>query len=649
MPRRDSITAVLSLGLLAAFTAGSIASAGELQRAKRGRSPHDESTIGPPKRGPHLGSHGSTVAVVGGSPIVVERNAGALLRTDDEGTPIDRIDLHAGLGEIVSDGRGGTYVADRAADRIVRIDASDAFAMSGSVEIAEPYGLALLPDGATLLVTSVADHELLAVDTGDLSVRWRVELAAEPRGVAVSRDGSRAVVGFLSSGALAIVDLETEGREVRWHAMDPRDQIRVTREDDEFEDSFTSAEVREAPSRFSVPQSTGRRYARNTFAVTFVGHDRVVGAHEVATPQLVRRPEEAESDGYGGAESIPPIAHRLAVLTEPGSPRARLASEALDVHQPRALAYDVTRDTLYVGGHGDDHVVALAEVSQPAPYVRWTARVGKRGDACGIDGLAVDGDRLWVHCGLARRLVRLEVDEIEPDRDGRFVSAGRRGPELATSLRSEAEERGAELFRRAGDTRLSGGGHLACASCHPEGRTDGLTWRLGTSVLQTPMLAGRIAGTQPYKWDGQDPNLWSSLRHTIERLGGFSAGLSRRDLAALEAYVRGLPAPRPRTARDPEAITRGAELFAGDALGCASCHAGDALTDGDQYPLGSSLPMTDTPSLIGLAHTAPYYHDGSARDLWALVTGKGSAHDMADFSVLTEAQAEDLRAYLQSL
>ena len=50
-----------------------------------------------------------------------------------------------------------------------------------------------------------------------------------------------------------------------------------------------------------------------------------------------------------------------------------------------------------------------------------------------------------------------------------------------------------------------------------------------------------------------------------------------------------------------------------------------------------------------MAHTAPYYHDGSAKDLYALLTDKGSVHDMADLSKLSQRDVADLTAYLRSL
>lgn len=612
-------------------------------------------SVRPPSAGPHVGSHGSTVVVDAHGVLVAERNAGALVRSDREGNAVATLPLHAGLGELVHDGAGLVFAADRTADRVVRVSPGDAsgkgLSIVGAVEIAEPHGLALTPDGETLLVTSVADHALVAVDTKSLAVRWRTELAAEPRGVAVSSDGKRALVGFLTSGALAVVDLGSDGQRIRWQSLDPRDPVDIDKGDDDDEFSMPTAQIREARSRFQVPMDTGRRRARSVFAVAFVGHDLAVAPHQLATPQMQLRPSEDMEDSYGGgAESLPPIVHRLATLSGSGTPSMRVSFEDVPLHQPRALSYDLTDDVLYLGGYGDDRVLAVHDVSQQAPYVRWHALVG-HGEACGVDGLAVDGDGLWIHCELSRRLVRLATGALEV-RGGQVIADDAAfvvGPELAASVRPPLVEHGAELFRRGNDSRLSDGGVLACATCHPEGRSDGLTWRLGTMILQTPMLAGRVVGTAPYKWDGQDDDLRSSFHHTIGRLGGSPGRLSRRDFDGLLAYVTQMAPPQPPTTTDAVAVARGKSLFASAELACDACHSGDKLTDGAQHPFSGRLGTNDTPSLVGLAHTAPYYHDGSAGTLRTLLTDRGNVHDMAELGSLTDDQVEDLTAYLRTL
>lgn len=638
-------------GILVAGVSAQSATAGESARTRTVEA-LDGDVVRPPTAVRAPGGVGSSIVADAHGVLVAERNAGALVRADASGNPLARLELAPGLGQLVRDAGGRVFVADRGADRIVEVAPGDAKvppAILRDVAVTEPYGVALTPDGATLLVTSVADQELVAIATKDLSIAWRVRLAPEPRGVAVSPDGARAMVGFLATGAVAVVELDAKGETVRWHALDPRDHVGLVESDEEFDmDEGEMVEIREAPSRFQVPTDAGRRLARGGFALAFVGNDRAIVPHEVAIPQLVSKPVVESEDSYGGVEALSPISHHLAFVARPGTARARVESQVVSLHQPRAIAYDAAKDLLYVAGYGDDAIVALADASQPAPYVAWRARVGER-DACGVDGLALADSTVFVHCELARAVIPIHTDRLEFGNAFHLDANWKRGPELAKSLRSADVERGAEVFRRANDFRLSQEGQLACASCHPEGRSDGLNWRLGKSILQTPMLAGRVASTAPYKWDGQDRDLRHSIEHTIDRIGGDASSVSSRDLRALEAFVASLPAPRAPSVRDADAVARGKALFDGDALKCATCHSGTALTDGAQYPLASALEQSDTPSLVGLAHTAPYYHDGSAEDLWALVTDKGSVHDMADLSGLSVAQREDLHAYLRSL
>jgi mono/diheme cytochrome c family protein len=609
----------------------------------------------PPAHAAHGGSHGGVMIVDAHGLLVVERSAGALIRADREGQRLAELKLTPGLGEIVHDGAGNVFVADRAAGRVIRVDPGDAtgkgLAEVAAVELGEPHGLALTPDGATLLVTDVSEHQLVAVDTAKLTVRWRVELEPEPRGVAISRDGSLAVVGFLSSGSLAYVELDSAGERVDWRALDPRDHVEVTQESDGWGGMMTVARLKEQRSKYQVPVETGRRYARNFYALAFVGHDMLVAPHQLATPQLERVPDEGREDTYGGgAESIPPLVHQLAIVARPGAVDSHVRFVDLDIHQPKAVAYDIARDTLYVAGYGDDEVAAIADVTQQMPYVDWVAHVGD-GKSCGVDGIALalpseDGKSsgLWIHCEFRRQLLRLDPGDPATRDDDTWLH----GAELATSARSEQVERGAELFRRGDDHRISANGMMACNNCHPEGRADGLTWRLGDSILQAPILAGRVGTTAPYKWDGQDPTLKASIRHTIQRLGGSEFSLlSDAEVEAMVAYIESLPPPRARKAADPDAVARGRKVF--DAEACSACHVGPKLADGDQHPLDTTMAQVDTPSLLGLSHSRPYYHDGSADDLWTLLTDRGTIHKMADTSKLSDAQLRDLDAYLESL
>lgn len=604
----------------------------------------------PPSRAPHTGDHGGTIAADGQGLWIAERNAGALIRTDHAGELRTKIDLHANLGELLLDEpRGTLYVADRTADKLLRFSVSaDAATPKGELPVIEPYGLALTPDASTLLVTSVANQELVAIDTASWAVRWRVALAPEPRAVAVAPDGKWAVVGFLTSDAIARIDLADQ--RVIWMALAPRDHVEIEREDG-WEGEFSEfARTVEAGSRFEVPNDIGRRHIRNVFALSFVGDDTAVVAHQLSTSQLKLRPAADRRDAYGGGGAeIPPIEYRIARVGAPAVDGSfEVDHHILSVHQPRALAYDRKRDVLYVGGYGDDELVALGKASTERPELLFAADLG-RGPACGLDGITTLGEQVFVHCELARRVIRIDLEPGQVPPRTTKSKTWIIGPELAASLRDDAVERGAELFRRGEHWAL--GGPLACASCHPEGRSDSLSWRLGRSILQTPMLAGRVHETGPYKWTGEDSSLKASFQHTLERIGGDPNGLEGRDFAGLEAYLTSLPRPR-APVREPNGDGLSGDLARGQAIferECSSCHAGERFTDRERYELETSLPKVDTPSLIGLAHTAPYYHDGSAINLDALLDDRGSIHDMVDTSGLSADERRDLITFLESL
>ena len=175
---------------------------------------------------PHQGSHGGTLATDAEGVLVLDRDSGKLIRTDVHGKTLASLELSSWAGELVRDGGSEfAYVADRSRHRVVRVRATGGLTVTDSASVREPHGLALSPDGKTLYVTSVADHELVALDTETMAPRWRVELAAEPRGVAVSASGTTAIVGFLATGAVAQVELGGSSPNVSYLGLDPAQRL----------------------------------------------------------------------------------------------------------------------------------------------------------------------------------------------------------------------------------------------------------------------------------------------------------------------------------------------------------------------------------------------------------------------------------------
>jgi mono/diheme cytochrome c family protein len=584
---------------------------------------------------------GSTVAALVDGALVIDPDSGQLVRTDREGTPVARIDIGADASQLAVDrARGLAYVVNRRADQIqvVSLTGTGLRPLREIATPADPYGIALTPDGTKLLVTAIADRVLTAYRAATGEVLWKVPLAPEPRGVAVSRGGDQVAVAFLTTGTMARGALRGDRAPRLEHvALDQVASAQAT--------TFTGAASKQVVAGTMHPDVAasgnpndrpGESAARAGFTVAFIGHGIAVVPHQVSTPHQAEGSEN--TGGYGGGVSSP-IVHRLAfVAGQAGEPR--LAAASLALHQPRAMAYDDRRDRLYLFGYGSDSMTVMGDASQASVHLAFERALSEAGE-CGPTGAALaDDGKVLVFCALSRTLLVVDA----PDAQSTVVAVA---GELTRSRFSGDELAGRRLFRKGNDLRISKGGAMACESCHPDGRTDGLSWRIESKVLQTPLLAGRIAGTHPFKWDGGDKDIATSLTHTMRRLGGH--GLGATEVTQLAAFLESLEPPRAPTATDKKAVARGEKLFRSEATGCASCHGGARMTDQQQHALAHDLEASDTPSLIGLAGSAPYFHDGSAATLEALLSDRGSVHGMGRTARLSKRQVDDLIAYLETL
>ena len=565
---------------------------------------------------------GSRIAAVGNNAIVIDADSGKLILTDKTGKNLAALDIGANAGLLAYDPTAKVaYVANRFSNNIAVVKVGEGKLELGSTIATpvEPFGIALSPDMKTVMVTTIADRALVAYDASSGKEKWRTALGREPRGLAVSPDGTRALVAYLQTGTVDQIDLlETHTAE------------------------HVALSTATAPRRCRhCGGSDGESFARAAFAVTFMGDHEAVVPFQRETPVQIASGGNAGSYG-GGFE--PPVTHQLAFL---GLDRDRTMQTTATIaqHQPRALAWDGVHDALYVAGMGTDSILQIKNASQVTIAEGVSASLTSGKDRCGPDGVAITADgNVLVWCSFTRNVEH--VDFI--DAKGQLAAAAKinAGVQLVASKLGDKQHEGMVLFHSA-QPAISQQGALACATCHPDGREDGLSWKIETNTLQTPLLAGRVAGTHPYKWDGGDKDLTTSLATTMKRLGGF--GLDKTQTANLSAYLEALPAPHTPT-RAPDMVARGKKLFDSAEVGCRSCHDGAMYQDATTHKFtGSTLPMADTPSLIGLAASAPYFHDGSAATLEALLRDRGAVHGMAETAKLSDGQTADLIAFLETL
>ena len=132
-------------------------------------------------------------------------------------------------------------------------------------------------------------------------------------------------------------------------------------------------------------------------------------------------------------------------------------------------------------------------------------------------------------------------------------------------------------------------------------------------------------------------------------------------LPALQAYQLSLPSPAaPAGSFDATAAARGRLLFEGKAR-CASCHTGGTFTDANLrlHPPADSMAEPEVPSyaarsatklyrtspLRGAWQHAPYFHDGSAATLDAVVGIYNTRMTLG----LTAQEIADVAQYVKSL
>ncbi|MGQ9525129.1 MAG: c-type cytochrome [Armatimonadota bacterium] len=202
-------------------------------------------------------------------------------------------------------------------------------------------------------------------------------------------------------------------------------------------------------------------------------------------------------------------------------------------------------------------------------------------------------------------------------------------------------------------------GWLTCATCHPDGRTDGLNWDLLNDGIGNPKNTKSLVLSHK-----TPPAMAHGVRASMDVAAeaGFRFILFREprpdDLAAVRAYIRSLRpelSPYLTTAGtlSPQA-KRGKAVFQSPRTKCASCHPAPLYTDLRLHNVGTRGPSDtsgdfDTPTLVELWRTAPYLHDGSAPTLMDVLTTRNKEDKHGITSHLPKEDKDALAAFLSSL
>lgn len=458
----------------------------------------------------------------------------------------------------------------------------------------EPGFLALSPNGAWLAVSG----QTPGMDSRDLRVSTRLAL--------ISTRDMRAFAVGLPAGS-------TNGRQVR---VSPDGRY---------------AYVTHTIGHVTLPTSQLDRGWVNTNALSIIDMTR----HARLATVLLDRVSEGAADPWGLALSPD---GRTGWITLSGVHRlARIDIGGLH----RLLSGDgagVWRDE----PEGTDACTYDLSAMYRLGLVSWHDIIadGPRGVA-----LRPDGRQLAV-CSYFTGKVLL-MDPHTPHRS-RPVSLGPMAPDTVV-------RRGEKRFH---DARLCFQRWLSCATCHPEGRADGLNWDLLNDGIGNPKNTRSLlysARTPPVMTLG----IRESARLATRTGYRFIQFHDPPDAYVEETYqyIASLqPEVSPHRTRDGRltaSAERGRRLFADRRTGCSGCHKGALGTDMRLYDVGTATghdagrPM-DTPTCVELWRTGPWLAYGQAASLTSVLT-KWNAGDLhGHTSHLTPAEKADLAAYLAS-
>ncbi len=520
-----------------------------------------------------------------------------------------------------------------------------------------PVAIAFSPNGSAAFIAAKGAEALLRLDPATLAITGKLELGAAPNSLAISSDSSRVLV-------TRFISPETQGQ--IWDANSS--SMTLTRT---FALAFDNSPDGE---------NSGRGLPNYLIQVAIMPDGR--RAWIPCKKDNIARGLFRDGQPLNHQNTVRSILTQLDLFTN-----AEIFAQRIDVDNhslPGAVCFSPLGDLAYVAYQGNDEVRVFDTASGN------NLSSIETGSAPQSLCLSPDGSRLYVLNFLSRSISAFDVGQVAAGLSSAIQLIGETNvvglEKLATNVLA-----GKRIFYNASDPRMANEGYLTCISCHLDGDTDGRVWDFtdrGEGLRNTTTLQGRRGnGHGRVHWSANFDEI-QDFEHDIRNAFGGTGLMSDSDF---NTGTRNTPLGDPKTGLSPmlDALaayvtsldeypksyfrqTNGAATATGQSgrqhfedLQCFSCHAGEDFTDsslglfhdvGTIKPssgsrLGGPLVGIDTPTLRGLASTAPYLHDGSALDLAAVFNVSnapiGSAH--ASFRSLNPNQQEELLAFLHEL
>lgn len=470
-----------------------------------------------------------------------------------------------------------------------------------------PFGV--VSDDQRVFVSCFGDAKIAVHDRESLELTGTIDVARDPRGLALSADRTKLYVSHFTTGQLTVIDIETA-------AVD-----RVV---------TTLAESNLAQSIF-IDGSTELAYLPQTRS-------------NALNPALLFD------------TTVFPIVSVVDLRTGTNVASKRIAIDVAD--RPSGIPIDavVSANRLFVL-HAASNDLSVIDLATGRGIAHLNVGANPRGLV-----LSTDQKRLYVNNALDGSVTVIDASTLQVERTVAVTTI----PLPARILN------GKRLFNSSADPRLARDRWIACSTCHFDGGMDRRTWFFRDGPRNTPALAA-IEHAGPFHWSGDLDELHDveNTIRIIQAGTGLTDGTSNclpscdqgppnggrsNDLDDLVAFMKSLQLAR-RTVSYSESSLRGRDIFFSSATRCAACHPPPLFTDRRRHDVGTANGASerkgtflDTPTLVDLVDTAPYLHDGSAPTLLEVLlapTRQGTAH--GHVSHLSEQDLRDLVAFLETI
>lgn len=586
----------------------------------------------------------------------------ALVDTDRPSRPVYKSPLGLAV-----DGEGKlAYVALNTGGAVAVVDLNAGKVLKEIQVGKKPHDVALA--GKSLFVTCEQDDTLVRIDLDKQAVTGRWKTGQSPRGLAVMPDGSRVFVACHDEQALAGIDVTGQAavflpvpgwpERISLHCNAPDRMIDIlARKAGKAQIAAVTADFPprvvhvESWPEISNPGAFQETWPRSDITGILVHQEprTKVPATQVAQAWIFTNAVSLQIGGVKGDRAIsylddPRQGHAdpsdVAILPGAGL-RAAVACAGGDDVLLMHLNRPMPRKYLATAATRKDYEPGRDEANLSATRTIVRARLSTEANPRRL-ALSANGKHLVATNYLADSLTVIDAEKLTVPR---HISLN--GP------KPDAARRGEILFNSG---KMTFQGQFTCASCHPNGGTDGLNWDLPRdgvgNFVNTRSLLG-VKDTAPYGWHGSSSSLTDRVAGTLRTLHRHEPqGTEVEDIVA---YLKTLepPRPLPMSEKEKKAAVRGKLVFEGKGK-CIQCHRPPVFDDATPHDVGTRVEgdiksLFDTPSLRGVARTSPYLHHGQAETLEEVFSKHNPQHRHGDAHRLTANEMADLVAYLKSL